>query len=368
MKQSNIPIIREHLLVTTLITAILMCSQVLLAQSQDIKIVIENWKFYVLFPDGKKVEIVKQHEGGADNVAILSPDQKYVFYTDMADIGFESSGKELFYCKSDGTERTFLRKLGGSVMNPHWLKKDGHSYILFYESFAGSGGGTIDLFDLDNHKLMVRINGYGFKKIEGSECFTLIDEIGKVKEGPRICLDSLIASSEPQKYNIEIYGSYYRPDLFYLSCRREPFFEPSLIWYDGKDDEMIEKWYGGIGHYSPSHDNKRTAYWINKKSNSWVGVLNKNTNSFQFMDSLTTGTFGDNSVWSNYGNFLGFVRRYPGSHQEIVVLEFLGDSSYVVKENMRLDEEQEIELIGWSTRKGGFYYMVGKKEFLKVME
>jgi len=368
MKQSNIPITREHLLVITLITAIFMCPQLLLAQPQDIKIVVENWKFYVLFPDGKKVEIVEQHAGGADNAAILSPDNKYVFYTDWADIGFESSGKELFYCKPDGTERTFLRKLGGSVSNTQWTKKDDHNYIMFYEGFAEIGGGIVDLFDFDNRKLIARIKGYGFKRIEDSECFTPIDEIGRLKEGSRVCLDTLIASSEPNKYNVEIYRSNYRPDLFYLSCRREPFFGKELIWYDGKDDEMIEKWYGGIGHYSPSNDNKRTAYWINKKSNSWVGVLNKNTNSFQFMDSLATGKFGDNFVWSNYGNFLGFVRRYPGSHQEIVVLEFLGDSSYVVKESMRLDEEQEIELIGWSTRKNGFYYMIGKKEFLKLQE
>jgi hypothetical protein len=338
------------------------------ASSLEPEIVRQDRKYFVLFPGGMKVEIVKEHEGGALNAAVLSPDQKWVFYTDMADIGFESSGKELFYCKSDGTERTFLRKVGGAVVNVNWIQEDGHNYILFREVFAGLGWGTLDLFDFDNRKVILRIKDWGLERIEDTDCFTIIEYKGKPEAGSKICLDSLLALSTPDKYNVEIYGSYYRPDLFYLSCRREPFLDPSLMWYDGNDDEWIRKSYGGIGHHSTSHDNRRTAYWINRESNSWIGVLNKNTNSFQYTDSLSTGTFGDNFVWSDYGSFLGFVRRYPAGYQEIVVLEFLDDSSCAVRQNTRLMEEELIELTGWSTRKGGFHYMVGKKEFLKVME
>lgn len=359
---------KSLLAIKTLIATIFILFAISTVKSQDLKIVKENRRYYVLFPDNNKVEIAKEHEGGAPNVVILSPDSKYVFYTRGNWLGFESSGKDLFYCRPDGTERTFLRKLGGSVVNVQWINKDGHNYILFSEVAAGLGWETADLYDFDNRKLILKIRDWRLERIEESLCFTIMDYSGKSEKGSKICLDSLLFLSDPHKYGVEVYGANVRPDLIFLSTRLEPFFDPTMKWYNGDEDEITKRIFGGIGHLSGSPDKKRTAYWINKDSKSWVGVLNKDTKEFQFMDSLTTGKYADNFVWSYDGTLLGFVKTFPKGYQEIVVLEFFGDSSCSVKQKVELREEKEVELVGWSTRKNGFYYMIGKKEFLELEE
>ncbi len=97
-------------------------------------------------------------------------------------------------------------------------------------------------------------------------------------------------------------------------------------------------------------------------------MLNNKTNKFQFSDSTGAGEFEYNFTWSDDDRFVAFVKSIPEDYREIVVLEFLGDSSYVIKEKIRLKGGEEIGLVGWSTRDGGFNYVVGKKEFLKIME
>jgi len=359
---------KQILDIIVFVTTILVFFTASRSKPQDLKIVRENWRYYVLFPDGKKVEIVKVHEGGAPNVVIVSPDSKYVFYTTGNWIGFESSGKDLFYCRPDGSERTFLRKMGESVKNVHWIKKDGHNYILFSEVAAGLGWETTDLFDLDSRRLILRIDDWKLERIDESNCFTITDYSGKLKKGSKICLDSLLSLSDPDKYKFEIYYSNVRPDLFFLSTRLEPFLDPAMKWYNGDEDEIVGKIFGGIGHFSSSPDKKRTAYWINMNSKSWIGVLNSRTNLFQYSDSMTEGEYKYNLVWSDNDNYLGFVKKYPDNYQEVVILEFLGDSSCTIREELKLKEETEVELVGWSTRKNGFYYMIGKKEFLKLQE
>jgi hypothetical protein len=368
MKKSSNSILRADQLVIILAIAIFVYASILSAKSSNLKIIRENRRYYVLFPDSNKVEIVKDHEGGADNITILSPDSKYVFYTDGNDISFESSGKDLYSCKSDGSDRVFLRRIGESVRNAYWINKEGHNYIVFSEVGAGSGYQSTDILDLDNRKILEKFEDWELKRISDSECFTIRDYSRKVLEGTKICLDSLLSLSDPKKYNIEFYGSYSRPDLFYLSTRREPFLDPAMRWYDGNQDEYVIKEYGGIGRFSSSSDHKRTAYWINMKSKSWLGVYNKNTNEFQLQDSSISYKYGDNFIWSYNGDYLGFVKRYPPNIQEIVIFEFFGDTSYTIRKSIKLTEEKEIELIGWSTRKNGFYYMIGEKEFLKLDE
>jgi hypothetical protein len=336
------------------------------ANLPELKIVAENRKYYVLFPDGKKVEIVKEHEGGAPNVAILSPDSKYVFYTYGNWIGFESSGKDLYCCGPDGNERMFLCKLGGTVQDVNWIQKDGRNYVLFREIAAGLGWENADLFDFDNRKMILKIKKWELERIEDSECFTIIDYTGKLETGSKICLDSLLTLSDPDRYNVEVYTGYGYPNLLFLSTRREAFLNPESSWPDVPEEEIAKKYCGGLGQCFPSPHRRRSVYCINLDSDSWVGVLNNKTNKFQFSDSINVGKY--NFVWSDDGRFLGLVKSFPEDYQEIVVLEFVGDTSYIVKEDIKLKEEKEIELVSWSTRKGGFYYMVGNKEFLKITD
>lgn len=334
-------------------------------KSQDLKIVKENRRYYVLSPDGKKVEIVKEHEGGADNVAIFSPDSKYVFYTTVNWLGFESSGKDLFYCRPNGTARTFLHKIYGYANNVSWISRDGHNYIIFLEAHAGAGEGFVDILDFDNRKMILRIKARGLERIENSECFMVKEHPGELHAGSKICLDSLLALSDPEKYNVGIYQGYVFPNFLYLSTRREAFLNPDYIW-QGVPDEDAEKYHGGLGQCLPSPQKKRSVYCVNLDSKSWIGVLNSRTNLFQYSDSMTEGEYKYNLVWSDNDNYLGFVKKYPNNCQELVILEFLGDSSYTIREELKLKEKKDIEFIGWSAIKSGFEYMIGEKKLLKI--
>jgi hypothetical protein len=350
-------------------TTILLFFTSAIVKSQDLEIVKEKRTFYVQFPDGSRVKIVKDRGCGARDVAILSPDSKYVFYTDCTGIGFESSGKDLFCCKPDGTERTFLHKVYGSADDVNWIKRNGNNYILFLEVHAGAGVATLDLFDFDNRKMLLKIEGWWkLERVEDGECFTIMGDAGEPRTGSIICLDSLLSLSDPDGYRIEVYEGWGYRNLLFLSTRREAFLNPASFWPDTPDEEMAKISYGGLGQCFPSPDKRRNAYCINLDTESWMGILNNETNRFQFSDSINGGEYKCNFAWSDDGRILAFVKSFPEDYQEIVVLEFLGDTSYVVKEDIRLEEEKEIELVGWSTRKGGFYYMVGKKEFLKIME
>ncbi len=336
------------------------------AKSGDLKIVHENRAFYIMFPDSNKSYIVGEHGGGADNAAVLSPDDKYVFYTDGNETGFESSGKDLFYYKPKSTERIFLHRLSGYVQNVHWVIKNGHNYLIFLEIKAGYDKTTIDLFDFDERKMLLKMKGEGFEEIEYSDCFRLKDEQGTIKTDSMLCMDSILAQSNPGKYNIESYEGWVYPNFLYLSIRKEPFLNPDYYWDNIQDYSPQNS--KGLGICFPSNHNNWTIYCLNTDSKSWIGVLNHRTNLFQLSDSATTGEYKYNFSWSDDENLLGFIKKYPDNSQELIILEFLGDSSYTIKDQLKFKEERDVELIGWSTLKGGFEYMIGEKELLKIQK
>jgi hypothetical protein len=336
------------------------------AKAGGLKLIDENGRFQVVFPDGRKAFIIGEYPGGSNNTAVLSPDSKYVFYTDATGIGFESSGKDMFYCKPDGTERTFLHKINGGASKVQWIRKKLHNYLLFLEVLAEAGEASIDLFDFDNRKMLLKIEGWVLEPTKRADCFVIGKEEGKPREWSTIWLDSLLSMSNPDKYNVQIYEGYGFHNELYLSTRKEPFLNPDYYWMDVPRYNNSE--YGGIGMSSPSRYKNRTVFCSNMDSRSWIGVLNNKTNLFQFSDSMTTGEYKYNFAWSYKDDLLGFVKRYPDNSQEIVVLEFLGDSSYTIRDQVKFTKEKDVELIGWSILKGGFEYMNGEKELLKIQK
>jgi hypothetical protein len=368
MKKSSNSVLRVDQFVIISAIAIFVAAPILLAKSSNLKIIRENRRYYVLFPDSNKVEIVKAHEGGAENIAVLSTDAKYVFYTDCNWLGFESSGKDLFYCKPDGSERTFLHKLEGYVGYVEWLKKNGHNYLLFVEGIAGAETATIDLFDFDQRMMLLKMKGWDFERMKTGDCFILKDQSGNLMTDSKICLDSLLLRSDPDKYNVSVYKGYANPHFLFLSTRKEAFLDPQFSLIYVSDEKDFGALYGGLGHCFISPFKRYSVFCINLESKSWVGVLNHDTNKFQYMDSMNIGKYNYNFVWSDKENLLGFIKISPENYKEMVVLKFLGDSSSVVIKSIRFDEENEIELVGWSNLKKGFYYIMGKKEFLKLGE
>lgn len=108
---------------------------------------------------------------------------------------------------------------------------------------------------------------------------------------------------------------------------------------------------------------------MSSRNESWailVGLLNNKSMRFQHKDSWPVGEYEQNFAWSDCEPFLAFVKTLNGGEQQITVLEFLGDSSYTINKEIRLKEEREVELLGWSTRRGGFEYMSGDREFLEI--
>jgi hypothetical protein len=248
-------IFRDKLLAKIVITAFFVFFVAVVVKSQHLKIVQDDFTFYVQFPDGSKVKIIKDQGCGSREIAVLSSDDKYVFYTQCTGIGVESSGKDMFFCKPDGSERTFLHKIEGDAEKVHWIKNKGHNYLLFLEVLGESGYAYIDFFDFDQRKMLLKIEGWVLEPTKQGDCFVIERDPSRSNERSTICFDSLLSMSNPNKYNVQVYEGWGYHNELYLSTRREPFLNPDYYWM--KVRRYNDSEYGGIGISYPSHNKFR---------------------------------------------------------------------------------------------------------------
>ncbi|KPK75183.1 MAG: hypothetical protein AMJ89_04665 [candidate division Zixibacteria bacterium SM23_73] len=193
-----------------------LCNSI--AESDTPKIILENGFYYVLQPNGEKVRIVKELVPGSLNKAKLSPGGQYVLYTAGNGLGFEGEGRDLFYCKPDGTARTFLYKFEMGLDDWIWLTKDKRNFLIVINKGSMSGPG-IWVLDFDKKKLLLRFYGDAVERIEGTECYKMVG----IRKEREICADELLRISEQETPEPQVFINW-MGDAVYFSTQRDAIF------------------------------------------------------------------------------------------------------------------------------------------------
>jgi hypothetical protein len=141
------------------------------------EIVLENDWYYVLHPDGKKVSIGPYRTAGEPRAeAIFSPDSSWVAYTRDNGTGWEGQGRDLCYCRVDGTERTTIVSTDASIRYVHWVNTQQKNYILFIQWATGFEGiGHVKVYDLGKKRLAFDSLGTSLVRIGESGRFLVSD-------------------------------------------------------------------------------------------------------------------------------------------------------------------------------------------------
>lgn len=188
----------------------------LTAEPNAPEIILENGFYYVVQPNGEKVAIVSEQEPFALNKVKLSPDRQYVVYTTANGLGFESEGRDLFYCKTDGTERTFLHKFETHIDDWIWMTKGKRKFLIVIGKVCMTGSG-IWVLDFNKKQLLLSFPGDSVEKIGNSECYKIVGE----RKGSKICVDQLIHIKAQDIPEPQVFINWMHDGVF-LSTKRDP--------------------------------------------------------------------------------------------------------------------------------------------------
>ncbi|KPK75184.1 MAG: hypothetical protein AMJ89_04670 [candidate division Zixibacteria bacterium SM23_73] len=341
-----------------------------IAESETPEIILENGFYYVVQPNGEKVAIVKEHEPWAPNKAELSPDRQYVVYTTANGLAFECEGRDLFYCKTDGTERTFLHKFDAHVDDWIWVTKDNRNFLIVINKGSMSGPG-IWVLDFDKKKLLLRFYGHAVERIEGTDCYKLIG----IRKERKICPDELLRISHEETSKPQVFTDWSATQV-YLSTERAPILgykeilgafaaayqvlpTDQRILYR----EILEGLASGnvfFGAEAPSTKKNVFTFWVN----SMPGSFNLQKRKVDFLD--IGGELSLKAFWSPLGRYLAVLKTESPGIKKLIILGMIG---YGVWENVLTKEfsaDAIISNLEWSQEdETKIYYSLKEGTVLK---
>jgi hypothetical protein len=175
--------------------------------SRGKEIVWEDYWYYVLHPNGEKVAIVSARTGGEPRVEVVfSPDSNYLAYTEGNGTGWEGSGRDLRYCKTDGSQRTLMLSTEDGIRDLNWVKARDKQYIVFTQWGSGEAMGHVKVYDLDKHNTVFDTLGMYLVRIGDTARFLVNSYL--VSEKMAYILDV----SEPQ-FKISSLSSFAKPEF-----------------------------------------------------------------------------------------------------------------------------------------------------------
>lgn len=340
------------------------------AESDTAKIISEDGYFYVVRPDGKKVTIVKEHEPWAMNKAKLSPDRQYVVYTTANGLAFECEGRDLFYCKTDGTQRTFLHKFPAYVEDWIWLTKDTRSFLIVINRGSMSGPG-IWVLDFDKRQLLMSFRGDSVEVIPDTDCYRLV----KIRTEREICADELVRILEEETPQPEVFVNW-MGDLVYLSIERDPLFgskevleyfalvfnalsSPERTLYQDLRNEVTD----GVALFA----NEATFLAGNMIAFSMEGLQGEfdlQTRRVQFLD--LGGDLSLKAFWSPQNRYVAILKTESSVTQNMVILRKTPQESWKSILTKEFSINASISNLEWSKEdETKIYYSLKEGEVLK---
>ena len=316
------------------------------------QIILEEGYFYAVQPDGKKVVIVKKHEPWAMNKARPSPDGNRILYTTSNGLGFECEGRDLFCCRTDGTERTFLHKFPAYVEDWFWLMENDRSFLILLNRGSMSGPG-IWVLDFDKRKLLMSFRKDSVERIADSQCFK-VPGIGKEKD---ICPDDLIRMAEGESPPSEVHLDWASIQFFMLN-QRDPIlgarevvgaFAAASQNLSAQERQLYEKTLrtlasGSVLFGGPSPVGHPGSFGFSVDGISGTfNLQRKRIESLDIGGPLSLGAF-----WSPQGRYLALLKTEPDGAKKLIVWSATGDGVWdnvLVKE---FSPEATLSNVEWS--------------------
>jgi hypothetical protein len=320
------------------------------AQEKKPEIILENGIYYCLQPNGEKVMIVRELEYGGNNKAKLSPDGKYVVYTTTNGLGFEGEGRDLFSCKTDGSERTFLHKFVYGINYWIWVSKGTKKFIIVA---GGQGGETSGIYVLDSQKGTILLNFPvdSVELTEGKGCV----KIKGYRFEKELCADELFYITQEHPFNCQVFWNDY--DI-YLTTEREPIVNyqkcEKLIspiykslspeektLYKGICDSFSVR-YGLFAEANFSADKKSVNF---RMSGIWgkYDLKSRKIVSFDFNGELSLKVY-----YSPKGKYLAILKTEQPESKKIEFFENLGEAIFKPIFTKEFDKDIIISNIVWS--------------------
>ena len=340
------------------------------SEESKVQIILENGYYCTQLETGEKFEVVKQHEPWAFNKIVLSPNEQYVAYTTSNGLGFESEGRDIFYCKVDGSEKTFLHKFRICVDTLLWESSDERNFIFVIPKDCAAGSKAIAVIDVQAKNVILAFRGDSLLEIQGTNCYKVYYYGKPVETGRQeICLEELSTIKEPISSNVSFFTSWSESDI-YISTQREPVLRlrdlPKLAEGLGKNfKDFIGDKYFYISEIDPAPDKNRIIFIGDVVENLWFfGILDSGNRKLLLFDYSDNLKFS-NPTWSPDGSRLAILRM-NGWDKYIDFYDFTGPEKIELIKTYKVMTDRPISDFRWSSDSKKFYFSYPFTDYQKV--
>lgn len=190
------------------------------SEQSNVKIVLENGYYYTQLENGERYQIVQQQEQWAYNKVILSPDENFVAYSTGNGLGFEQIGRDIYFCKVDGSQRTFLHRFETDVDTLLWASSGERNFIFVISRGCDTSFGGVRAIDLQSGAAVFTFAGDGLRKIPETDCYQIYCQGKPERQGrQRICVEELKSIKKPDSSNVKFFTSWDAGDIYFDSER-----------------------------------------------------------------------------------------------------------------------------------------------------
>ena len=341
-----------------LLFLLLTCGAVYSEQS-NVKIVLEDGYYYTQLENGEKYQIVKQQEPWAINKIVISPDQEFVAYTAANGLGFECEGRDVFYCRIDGSEKTFLHRFQNCVNTLLWQSLDRKSFIFVIPKNCETYPVEVQVIDFQSKQVIFSFVGDSLGEIRGTDCNKVYYQGKPPLMGRKIvCLRDLLYIKEPDSINVGFFTSWSTGDI-YVSTQTDPVLKlsdlPELSRPLGKKfGEFLKGRYFYIPFIFSTPLNNRIVFIGDAETLGLFGVFDLNEKKLLSLDYSDDQKFL-NANWSPDGSRFAVIRM--SNWQKYIDFYEVDEKGEVdLIKTYRVPTDQPLSDFRWSDDSKKFYY------------